>query len=96
MKARKPFRKMPDKLWCVDAVGYRFLGMKALANRVMAIAVLAEPGNRWAVFVDAVPNKARTLTHIRRVIKAGHKQNRDMGRALFPALAAHPGLRYRK
>ena len=87
------YPKIPAGMFCASMGGHEVLRVNALAPRVLAVAVLLPPGNRWQVAIDAVPDEEHRA-HIVGVIEAGHAQFAAVGKAIFPKLASNRRLRY--
>lgn len=62
----------------------RILDWKALAVRVLAVAMEGEIGD-WAAYIDAVPGREHKL-ELEEVMKSGMKLDKKVAAALFPKL----------
>ena len=89
----RDFTRIPANMFVAEMAGHQVLAVNALAPRVLAVAVLLPPGNRWCVYVDHVP-VGGARAHIADVIEAGHAQFAVVGKAIFPKLASNRRLRY--
>lgn len=65
----------------------KILVTRALANKVLVVAVVDEDFRRWAAFIDAVPGMDHEQEKIE-VARVGNKIPYEIAKLIFPALAS--------
>lgn len=68
---------------------------RALARRVMAVAVFDREVGDWAAYIDAIPGNDHS-EEWGEVVDHGVKLSKELAEVLFPSLAADKGLMWRE
>jgi hypothetical protein len=71
----------------------KILITRALANRVLVVAVINDDIKDWAAFIDAVPGKDHEQEKIE-VARVGNKLPYEIAKLIFPQIASKYQWRY--